>query len=160
MSVNVKRYVGLVAVWALAVCMSPRDMLADVQLCGYVNEVECCTNVTPAGGCYCGPDSGQCNCRKTSGGIQDGIKVVCDPGPFDYVSAAPPAPEITPGSVVECAQNYKCKQASGSQVNCSTINQGTCPQPVPPGSPCEWRNHGEPWGVTTWVQGDPCDIPA
>jgi len=129
--------------------------MADLPFCGYVVSLQCpiCTPNNPAGGCYCGPESGACWCRKTTGGVQDGIRVVCETGDFN-VTSDPNGLVLSEGPEALCSTAYKCMLASGSQVNCATYVAGTC---VPTGQDtCDWRLFGTPVMQSTYVQGGRC----
>lgn len=129
--------------------------MADLPFCGYVVSLQCpiCTPNNPAGGCYCGPESGACWCRKTTGGVQDGIRVVCETGDFN-VTSDPNGLVLSEGPEALCSTAYKCMLASGSQVNSATYVAGTC---VPTGQDtCDWRLFGTPVMQPTYVQGGRC----
>lgn len=116
---------------------------ADTLGCGILIDTVCpgCTDHSVTTGCYCGPDSGQCNCRKTSGGIQTDIWVSCESDFFDW-NPDQPQFNISTGGQVPCSVTQKCMTDSGTQTFCTLYVLGLCPQDPPPNAPCQWRQFG------------------
>jgi hypothetical protein len=129
---------------------------ADLPLCGYVMDLDCpgCQSYTPPGGCFCGPVQQACHCRKTTGGIQDGIKVECYTNKFDY-HLDENGFEIIQGPDALCSRNFKCTMSGGGQLNCATYRAGTCPL-TDESKQCNWRPWGNPNYQPTYAQGAAC----
>jgi len=145
---------AILLAFAMALC-GLRYAAAGATSCGYVSWIKCpgCTDYTPPGGCYCGPNTQEerCDCLKSGGGIQYGILVECWHGPFDWVYD-PDGNEISWGDQLPCSDLAKCMRQNGSQTNCGTYDSGRCLQL--PGS-CAWRVWNRTFAFTL-VEGDPC----
>lgn len=146
--------VATVALFALVA--APPWARGDAPACGYVVSGLCpiCTPQTPTGGCYCGPHEGACWCRKTSGGVQEGIMILCGP-PDDFNwTYDSKGLKITEGPQRLCLTAYKCMLPGGSQGNCGAYIAGTC---IPYGeATCGWRVFGDPVTQPTWEAGSVC----
>lgn len=151
------KHIGIGWVAGVAILGFCASASADLPLCGYPMIVDCpgCQPFTPPGGCFCGPHEQACVCRKSTGGIQEGIKTVCYDNTFDYVLDNN-GRVLSAGPDADCSENFKCTTAGGGQTGCVQYQNGSCPQSEPP--TCDWRRYGYLNKQPTWLAGARCNV--
>jgi hypothetical protein len=157
--VSMRAMSGMLAIVGFVFMLPVAQTHGDLTNCGYVAMVDCpgCAPSNPAGGCVCGPNSGSCDCRKITGGLQTDIKTICHNGPFNWLTD-PNGYVINQGNSVPCSENRKCMKVDGGQTNCAEMGMGgLCRYGSGSTTPCDWRLFGNVNEQPTFEIGAPCN---